>query len=370
MVAEVSAGRKPHEHLVILPVECDFSDAGGGFTADHFSGSAVHGVPESHNIGVSCAPGVHQRLHLLLGHLRSHGLQCADTAAITAGQGSLLAFLTVFVVRVALDDGLLRNMEHAAGSRFVDLSFTTELVQHPFFSGKPSKHAGFNSRKVSHNKAASFLRDERCAYEFGECAGDGAKERVEHFFIPGLYDLSCQIEVRKVVLGEILDLNQSASPSERARGAAELQEAVNTTVPAYRARHGFVLLYAGLAQFKSEVQKLRHDTVRLRSLFLYNLLGEGFHGHVLVCQPCFQLIDASGILQSGQLLCLLIGCFRKHFIDSNGVFDELLIHSHTPVVDLLIQSVQLPLMIRQRPRFQRLANGALGLYVLRIVLLI
>ena len=92
------------------------------------------------------------------------------------GQGSLLAFLTVFVVRVALDDRLLRNMEHAAGSRFVDLSFTTELVQHPFFSGKPSKHAGFNSRKVSHNKAASFLRDERRAYKFGKRAWDGAEE--------------------------------------------------------------------------------------------------------------------------------------------------------------------------------------------------
>ena len=90
--------------------------------------------------------------------------------------------------------------------------------------------------------------------------------------------------------------------------------------------------------------------------------------YVLICQPCLQLIHAAGVLQTCQFLCPLIGCLRKYRIDRNGVFDELLIHTHTPVVDLLIQCVQFPFLFWQGILFQRLSDGALGFHVLRIIL--
>ena len=61
---------------------------------------------------------------------------------------------------------------------------------------------------------------------------------------------------------------------------------------------------------------------------------------------------------------------RKYCIDRDGVFHELLIHAHASVVDLLIQRVQFPLLLGQRILFQRLSNGALGFYVLGIILLV
>ena len=145
---------------------------------------------------------------------------------------------------------------------------------------------------------------------------------------------------------------------------------MHPAIPAHSARDGLILLHAGLVQLQPKVQQLRHDALRLRRLFLHDLLGEGFHGHVLIGQPGLQLSNAARILKPGQLLCPLTGCFRKSRIDSHGVFDELPVNAHTPVVDDLIQRVQLPFMLRQRPGLQCLAHSAFRLHVLRVVFLV
>ena len=139
-------------------------------------------------------------------------------------------------------------------------------------------------------------------------------------------------------------------------------------ISAHAARHGFVLFDTCFAQFQPQVQQFSNNPVRLRRLFLHDLPGEALHGHVLIRQPYFQLIDAAGVLQPRHFLCPLTGCLRKYRIDRDGVFDELLIHAHAPVVDLLIQRVQLPLLLGQGILFQRFSNGALGFHVLGIVL--
>ena len=73
-----------HEHLIILPVEGHFTDAGGGFLSDNRPRRTVQCAPERHNIGIGGTPCVYQRLHFFLGHLRAHGLQRADSAAVAA----------------------------------------------------------------------------------------------------------------------------------------------------------------------------------------------------------------------------------------------------------------------------------------------
>ena len=39
---------------------------------NHFRGRIPKRVPELYDVWVGCAPSIHQRLHLLLGHLRTH----------------------------------------------------------------------------------------------------------------------------------------------------------------------------------------------------------------------------------------------------------------------------------------------------------
>lgn len=60
--------------------------------------------------------------------IRKHQLSFCN-----ATERSLLTFLSILIVRIAFDDSFLRNVEHAAGRRFVDLAFAAKFVQHPFF---------------------------------------------------------------------------------------------------------------------------------------------------------------------------------------------------------------------------------------------
>ena len=173
-----------------------------------------------------------------------------------------------------------------------------------------------------------------------------------------------------MVLGEILRLHQMPSPSSGTAGAVKLKETMNPPVSAQAARHGLIFLYAGLAQFQPKVQQLGDDALRVLCLFLYELLGEAFHRHILIRQPYFQLIDAAWILQSGQFLRPLECLLRKSLIYTHRLFHQQPVHPHAPVIDLLIQCIVRPFLLRQRILLQHLSDGTLGLHILRIVLLV
>ena len=83
-----------------------------------------------------------------------------------ATKGSLFTFLPILIVWIAFDDALLRNMEHAAGGRFIDLALAAKLLQHPFLVRQPCQYARLDGGKVRNEKTASILRDERRADQF------------------------------------------------------------------------------------------------------------------------------------------------------------------------------------------------------------
>ena len=71
-------------------------------------------------------------LNLYQPMIRKHQLPFCN-----ATKGSLFTFLPILIVWIAFDDALLRNMEHAAGGRFVDLALAAEFLQYPFFVCQP-----------------------------------------------------------------------------------------------------------------------------------------------------------------------------------------------------------------------------------------
>ena len=287
-----------------------------------------------------------------------------------ATEGSLLPFLPILIVRITFDDALLRDMEHAAGSRFVDFTLAAKFFQYPFFVCQPCQHARLNSRKVRHEKTASIFWNERRADQLRERTGNGGKERIQQFLVAGFHNLPRQIQIRQMILREVLCLHEPSCPSACAVRPVELQKTMYAPVFAHAARHGLVLFDAGFAQFQPQIQQFSNNSVRLRRLFLHDLPGETLHGHILIRQPRLQLVHTAGVFQPCQFLGPLTGCLRKYRIDRDGVFHELLIHAHTSVVDLLIQRVQLPLLLGQGILFQRFSNGALGFHVLNVILLI
>lgn len=113
-------------------------------------------------------------LNLYQPMIRKHQLPFCN-----ATKGSLFTFLPILIVWIAFDDALLRNMEHAAGGRFIDLALAAKLLQHLLFVRQPCQHARLDGGKVRHEKTASILRDERRADQLRERAGNGGIERIQ-----------------------------------------------------------------------------------------------------------------------------------------------------------------------------------------------
>ena len=135
-----------------------------------FMGHPVFAIPESVIL-----------FHILYPYqsmIRKHQLSFCNAA-----ERSLLSFLPILIIGVSFDDGFLRNVEHAAGGRFIDLALAAKFFQYPFLVRQPRQHTRLNGRKVRHEKTASILRDERRADQFRKRTGNGGKERIQQFFI-------------------------------------------------------------------------------------------------------------------------------------------------------------------------------------------
>ena len=366
-VAQVATARQADQHMSSLPVHRHFAHADAILPLDHLRSGIAQRVPELYDVGIRRAPRIYQRLHFLLRHLCAHGFERANSAPVAAGQHCLLAFLPVLVVGMPLDDGLLRDMEHAAGRGLVDFTLATKLLQHPFFARQPCQHTRLDSREVRHDKTASIPGDECRADQFGEGARHGAEQKLQLCLVAAFDDVSGQGEIGQVVLGKVLGLHETARPAKGTRRAPELQQAMDPPVLADASCHGFVLLYAGPGQFQPQLQQLFHDPLRLGGFLLHDALGQALHGHIHIGEPCLELAHAAGIFQPGQRLRPLERLLRKRLIDRHRLFHQQPVHPHASVVDPLIQRIQFPLVLRKRMPEQRMVECALSLHVLSVI---
>ena len=94
-IAQAATGWQLDKHTVVAPEKSELPDARGGMLLDHFPRGAIQCAPEADDVRIRRAPCVHQWLHFILRHLRAHGFQRADAAAITARENCLLTLLSI-----------------------------------------------------------------------------------------------------------------------------------------------------------------------------------------------------------------------------------------------------------------------------------
>ena len=137
--------------------------------------------------------------------IRKHQLSFCNAA-----ERSLLSFLPILIIGVSFDDGFLRNVEHAAGGRFVDFTLAAKFFQYPFLVRQPRQHTRLNGRKVRHEKTASIFWNERRADQLRERTGNGGKERIQQFLVADFHDLPRKFQIGQMVLREVLCLHEAA----------------------------------------------------------------------------------------------------------------------------------------------------------------
>ena len=150
-------------------------------------------------------PHLHVRGHVLNGHLalvRQHHLSFCDT-----GQFGNLAFLAQVTIDTVL---FYRHTEHLTGRLAIDIAALPEQFHAPFFARKPCKHPGLNRAEVGHEECAALPGYKGSADQLGQHIQGGIVEQAHSIVVTGADERPCLFQIGHLVLGQILQLNQSA----------------------------------------------------------------------------------------------------------------------------------------------------------------
>ncbi len=141
---------------------------GGGSGFGGGDGCLLDVVPELHHHRVGIPPRIHQgfELGLIEAHAQgSHGFECSDRAAVSAGQDSDLPFLPQLTVGPVFLD---RDAEHPARGLAVKVFTFTEGLQGSALASKPRQHPGFDRAEVSDDEPVALAGDECGADELAQ----------------------------------------------------------------------------------------------------------------------------------------------------------------------------------------------------------
>ncbi|OPZ72385.1 MAG: hypothetical protein BWY83_00682 [bacterium ADurb.Bin478] len=170
-----------------------------------------------------------------------------------------------------------------------------------------------------------------------------------------------------MVLRQILQLDQPASPAPGAVGTIELEHASAPTVSADTVLHGDVFFHTRPGKLLTEFQRLGQFRRCGLQQFLHGFLVQGIHLHPMIRQPLLHLSHRIRVLQLCQLLHFSGKLIAGLGIQLDGLLDHLPIQADASVVDLLGQVIFLPDGIRHRELGQHLLDGHLHLHIALVV---
>ena len=115
-----------------------------------------------------------------------------------------------------------------------------------------SSPASLYGRKVCHNQFRTLTGNESCTDKLGKRVRDIIEKELHGIEVPVTDKASRIGKVGKVVLREILHLNNSACPTPGAVCTVELKHTSGTTIGTYSGFHSLVFLYRGFGKLLTE----------------------------------------------------------------------------------------------------------------------
>ena len=309
------------------------------------------------------APYRHQGRQLLLRkpHIQSpHRNQRPRSPAVPQAK---LRDLPLLPQRGTLRHFLHRHMEHSGRRSLINLPVGRKHIQPPPLPRKPRQHPRLNRRKIRHHKPAPRLRHKRRPYQLRKHLRRGTVKHLHILKPPLPHKPPRQLQIRQMVLREILHLHQPPRPPPGPVRPVKLQQTMHPPVRTHRPLHGLILLHGSLRHQKPQPQKLLHLPVRPLDQLRHRPLGQALRLHPVLPQPALQLRHGIGILQSGKL----IRPFRRNplmqTLTPHRLPHQPHIHQHAPVIDPLVQPVRLHLPLRYRELPQLPPYGLLHIHV-------
>ena len=255
-IGKASAGRERNEKHPALVAELDAADLAVHVILHGIHSCSVDIPPEPHNVLVRVAPSSDQRLKLVFrkAHLQgSHRFESSDRATIAEGEFSNFAFLPQVAIYAVL---LNRDLEHLRCGGAVDVAAFLEDLLTPDFTGKPRQHSGLDCREVRDNKPISGLRHKGSADQLRECIWHIFVEKLHAFKVAATDKTTGLCEIRKMVLGQVLHLDNASGPTTGPVSTVELKHSTSTTIGADRLFHRLILLDGRLGQLLPEKENL------------------------------------------------------------------------------------------------------------------
>ena len=211
-------------------------------------------------------------------------------------------------------------------------------------------------------------RHERGANELAQCVGDVPKEHLQIIEASRLDQTARHIQIRQVVLREVLNLHQSPRPSPGSTRAVELSETPDARVRTGRAAHGGVFRHRCFSQHLAQFQHpANDDAIGIGREQRNRFAGQTRNVGILILEPLQQLITTVGVIKSGEFDRLGRDPCALVLIALNRRINERRIHADATIHHPLIESPQASLVIRDGQAIQAVSDLALGYHVPRTI---
>ena len=235
------------------------------------------------------------------------------------------------------------DMEHLRSGSAVNVAALCKNFLPPMLSGDPRNDPCLDGREVCHIKSAAGFRHKSSADKLGQHQRHGVIEHFHGIRIAAADQCPCDVQIRQMVLGQILHLDEPTGIASGAIGTVKLDKPSGTVIRTDYRLHGGVFLDAALGKLLPQGEGKLHFAVRFFKHFCHGSFGERIRFHAFLGKPRLELHRTVGVIQAGHRARLLHVRPLEAFIAADCLGDKSTIKHDTPFVDLLVEGVVAPL---------------------------
>ena len=325
--------------------------------------------PVTDDMGTGLPPLFHDGGQFVLhqSHVQcAHILQRTNGSAVTKSQFCDFPLLPQMPVDAMFLHG---NMEHRRRAGTINITVLGKHVLTPGLPSQPGDDPCFDSAEIGYYESASLSWDESRANQLLQYIRRRIIQKFQCIEITGAYQFPRFLQIFQMVLGQVLNLDQSSGKPPGPVGSVKLDESPGPSVLPYHIFHSHIFFDAGTGQFQPQAQCLAHFPGCFFDLLCYFLFGQRFHGHTLRRQPAHHLDWRVRVFQSRNLMRPLQGKILKMCIAADSVLHQRPVQFNAGIVNPLVEPVILPLISRYRKRRQPFFDGQLHLHIPLVILL-